>query len=338
MDTGEITVRRAIVHILDSTIEMPVLSDLETPLNNDLKEFLSKHILKVFKDDSVKKVYFNDENNRIKNNTDKLKEGEEDFIRITKDIAYEVHKLIKENPTIPSADLVCVYFKKENSMYFGALKFNYKDSYIHFIEEGNLGRTNTIIKQKTALPTAGQKIDECFLINLTEDFILLKEKKFDIEGVKQFYLSNTLLNTTDVLSDKEKINIINKASKNVVKKYYDGDVKKMAEIKSAIEEEFDNEGSIDIQKVTNRAFKDNLEIQKAYSEEVEKRGLTDKEVNVSENVEKKVRKRQRLVTDDGIEIKLPAAYLTRDDKVEFLSNPDGTVSIVLKNINSIEDK
>lgn len=335
---SNIIIKKLIVHVLDASVGTPVLSDLEYALDPDIEEYIEKHIFKLFKDIDLKKVYFENSDNEVKKNCLGLKQGENDFVVVSKNIASIIYRFMNENPDIPSADLVLALFKLDNVDHIGIFKFNYKESYIHFLQEGEDGRIINIIKQRTALPSPTQKIDEGIIINMDDFSILLKEKKYEIDGEKQLYLSRKILQSTEVLSDKEKIDIINKASKKVVKKYCNDDVTKIAEIKNAIAESVEDCNIINIEEVGDKVFAGNPEMQKIYTEEIEKRGLKEKSVNVSENLEKRVMKKQRLVTNDGIEIKLPASLLSRQDKVEFISNIDGTISIILKNISEIEDK
>ncbi len=337
MDSN-ILVEKLIVHILDGAVGSPVLSDFNYEMDSDMYEYIEKHIFRIFKDIDLKKVYFTNDENLFNKTCLKLKHGQEDFIPVTKNIVSRIYEFMNKNPEIPSADLICTLFKKDNSKYLGILKLNYKESYIHYIEENQDGREIRIVNQKTALPLATQKIDECILVNMEDFSILLKEKKYEIDGEKRFYLSKDILESTEALSDKEKIDIINKASKKVVKKYCNDDVTKIAEIKNAIAESVEDSMTIDIEEVGDKVFKGNTEMQQIYNEEIEKRGLKEKTLSVNENVEKKVMKKQRLVTGEGIEIKLPASFLSRKDKVEFMSNMDGTISILLKNISEIVDK
>lgn len=337
MDSN-ILIEKLIVHILDAAVGSPILSDFNYEIDSDMYEYIEKHVFKIFKDIELKKVYFTNDENLFNKNCLKFKHGEEDFIQVTKNIASRVYELMDKNSEIPSADLVCTLFKKDNSKYLGFLKLNYKESYIHYIDESQGGREVRIVKQKTALPLATQKVDECILVNMEDFSILLKEKKYEIDGEKQFYLSTQILESTETLSDKEKIDIINKASKRVVKKYCNDDVTKIAEIKNAIAQGVEDDMIINIEEVGDKVFKGNPEMQQIYNEEIEKRGLKEKTLSVNENIEKKVMKKQRLVTGDGIEIKLPASFLSRKDKVEFMANMDGTISILLKNISEIEDK
>ena len=47
MEKGEIRLRKVIVHILDSTVGLPVLSDTLLDYGSDFEDFLRGHILKL---------------------------------------------------------------------------------------------------------------------------------------------------------------------------------------------------------------------------------------------------------------------------------------------------
>lgn len=42
--------------------------------------------------------------------------------------------------------------------------------------------------------------------------------------------------------------------------------------------------------------------------------------------------KQSIRTPDGVEIKIPISLYERGDAVEFINNPDGTISLLIKNI------
>lgn len=333
-----INIEKMILHILDSSMGMPILSEKEHPYNGDIMEFMTTHIEKIFNDINTKKAYFGDEVNTVKNLCMAISENSYSFVEKTKEFSYLMYKIMSENATIPPCDLICSLFHKDGEKYLGFFILNYKSSYIHYVDESDDNRLNTIVKQKTALPNENQKIDECIIVNLGDYSILLKEQKHEINGEKEFYISKYLLKSDNILSDKEKIDIVNKVSKKMVKDYYENDIKKMAEVKNALVESVEDSGSIDIEHVKSRAFENNLELQNIYEEEIERKGLTEKVIEVNENLDKKLPRTQKLITDDGIEIKVPTSYLTNGNKIEFLNNPDGTISILLKNIKDIQGK
>ena len=57
----------------------------------------------------------------------------------------------------------------------------------------------------------------------------------------------------------------------------------------------------------------------------------------SENTVRKYQS-QHLYADTGIEIKIPMEQYKNPRSVEFITNPNGTVSVLIKNIEHLEAK
>ncbi len=335
---SEINIEKIILHILDPSIGLPVLSEEEHPFSGEIIEFIKSHIEKIFNDVNVKKSSFINDNNQMKNLCMEISNNNNLFIEKTKEFSQIMYNLLSQNVDIPPCDLICSLFKGDDKSYLGFFIFNYKTSYIHYVEELESGRLNTVIKQSTTLANINQKIDQFFIVDLEDFSIFLKEKKYEINGEKDYYISKYLLKSVDSLSEKAKMDIVNKVSKKIVKDYYANDVTKLAEIKTAMVESVEETNSIDVDSVKTKVFKNSPDIQKIYDEEIEKKGLTEKSIPVNEILSKKIPKTQKLVTNDGIEIKIPIELLTGDEKIEFLNNSDGTISLLLKDIGSLQGK
>lgn len=335
---SEINIEKIILHILDPSIGLPVLSEEEHPFSGEIIEFIKSHIEKIFNDVNVKKSSFINDNNQMKNLCMEISNNNNLFIEKTKGFSQMMYNLLSQNVDIPPCDLICSLFKGDDKSYLGFFIFNYKTSYIHYVEELESGRLNTVIKQSTTLANINQKIDQFFIVDLEDFSIFLKEKKYEINGEKDYYISKYLLKSVDSLSEKAKMDIVNKVSKKIVKDYYADDVTKLAEIKTAMVESVEETNSIDVDSVKTKVFKNSPDIQKIYDEEIEKKGLTEKSIPVNEILSKKIPKTQKLVTNDGIEIKIPIELLTGDEKIEFLNNSDGTISLLLKDIGSLQGK
>lgn len=334
----DVLIEKLVLHILDGSVGIPILSETEHPEDSDINDFIKAHIEKVFKDVNIKKACFENNDNEIKLLCEKLVLNNSDFLEISKQLAEKLYSIIIKYVNIPSCDLICSMFNGDGKNFLGLFVLNYKTSYIHYVEESENIKVNKVKKQITTLPSTSQSIDEFVIIDLSDYTILLKEKKHDMNGIKEPYLSKYFLKSQTILSDKEKIDIINKTSKKMINDYYDGDVKKMSDVKTAIKESIDENDNIDIESIKQKTFKDNLELQNIYSEELEVKGITEKNISLNENVMKKIPKTQRLVTEDGIELKIPISFLSSQEKVEFINNPDGSISILLKNIRDIQDK
>ncbi len=333
-----IHLRRAIIHILDNSLGMPVLSDKELSIKGDVSEFLQKHIIKILKDENLKEVKFErPEDNDIKKLLDNIKENNDDFINVTKFISTKLYEIMLQYQEIPSADIVFLLMEIDGMRYLVFMKLNYKDSFIHHIMQEETERYNSIIKQQNTLPNINQTIEECGLINLSNYSIKIKEKKYDLDGNKDYYLTKLLFKTTDEMSYKEKLEVIDRTAKKIVKNYYNDDHSKMIELRKAMQDSVENKNKIDIEEVSKKVF-ENEEIKKEYINQIEEKGLKEKEVEVNEKLQKKIFKKQRIITDTGIELKIPIDYLRGKDVVEFIDNVDGTYSILIKNVEKLVNK
>lgn len=336
-DEFKIDIKKNIVHILDTNINLPVLSNEEHPIDDDINEFIEKHIIKILKDDNLKTACFISGNNRVREICENLLNESEMFSNYTAEIANILFDIMQKNVDIPSADLIFCLFELDNVMHLAVLKLNYKSSFIHYVQTFENGSINSIVKQKTALPGENQKVDECAIINLNDFSIKLIEKKYEINGEKMLYFSTMFLKCAGDISNREKIKIFKKATESFNKKYHDEDFAKSAEIRAAVNESIDEREEIDIVHVAENVFKTNPDMQHTYIEHIEKAGLREKTITVSEQVAEKTFRRQKIKTDTGIEINLPVEYYKDNQKVEFINNIDGTISILLKNISKIEN-
>lgn len=336
MDEMNIDIQSLIVHILDTNMQMPVLSQEEQLLDPDIGEFLQKHISRVLKDDGLKNAFF-DEDSILMETFAVLKENTEKFIDCTSQMARNLYDIMLKNADIPSGDLCCCLFKLDSRQFFGLLKFNYRTSYIHMVHNDERGNINKIIRQKTALPGENQKVDECALICLEDMSIKLTEKKFEVDGEKVYYFSTMFLKCSGDISEKEKVKIFKKATKEFNKKFFAEDFTKAADIKQAVAESIEESESIDVESVAEKVFKRNPELRDSYIEHMEKSGIKNNNIYVDEKVSEKAFEKHKIKTDTGIEIDLPVDCYSNKDKIEFIGNPDGTISIVIKNINRITD-
>ncbi|MPN23705.1 hypothetical protein SDC9_171098 [bioreactor metagenome] len=108
-------------------------------------------------------------------------------------------------------------------------------------------------------------------------------------------------------------------------------------MKNIIRENVEDSLNINIAEISEQVFKDH-DIKRVYNEEIKMKGIKEPEVKVNFNYANKIKTKQKIITDEGIEINIPYEMISNKDKVEFITNPNGTISIVLKNIDSIIDK
>lgn len=335
---NDIHIKTAVLHILDTSVTFPVLSDKEIELSGETVEFLEKHISKIFEDANLKKAQFIGEVNTIKDICNALKEDSGRFMEVTRAIGVMTFDFMLKNIDISSGDLICCHFHAGNEPYLALLKLNYKTGFTHYVNQMEEGAVNSIIRYKTLLPSDGQKVDEAVLISLETDEIKLIEKAYEIKGTKEFYMSNHLIKCTTDLSDNQKLKIIDKVTQKISKKYYDEDFDKVAKLKKVVSEGLEEKSEIRVDEIAQEVFDTNLAVREEYIQEIQKAGLIEEAIKVPEKLAEKKFKTHKIKTDTGIEINFPLSYYDNRDMIEFANNPDGSISIIIKNVGKIINK
>lgn len=328
----EIQINKAILHVLDANATLPIFSQSEIDTSEPaIIKFIESHI-KQFFTDSDTKLGTLDINFRL----DKY-EIHNSFVDFSIKIANNLHNIIKTFPDIPSADLLVAVINIENIEYVAILKLNYRTAFTHFIDYKEEKTNNRIIQQKTILPSENQKIDEGVLINLSDNSCHIIEKKFLVDGEKINYFSEMFLHCKTDLSKKESIGIINSAAKEVARKYNSDEYEKTSLVKAAIYESLEDEGCVNLDRVADTAFSNNDSMKEDYIRQVQEAGVTNKIPFYGESPEKHFEK-YKIKTDNGIELNIPMELYRNKGIIEFINNPDGTVSILIKKISKIQNR
>ena len=266
---------------------------------------------------------------------------EEALIPVSKQLAGKLYEIMNSNVEIPAGDVFFVTFQVESRQHLAILKMNYKEVYVHYTSLGEQDENiNEVMKQTAALPLAGGKLSEAVLIDLEGDAVRLVEKKFPVNGEKVNYLSELFLHCHARMSQKTKLDLVTKAVEQINKKYYDDDFEQKMKTKSVLHEECAKaEGPIKVEEIVEKVFQDAApEIKEEFVEKLEKYKLPKEEIKIqSEKTTKKFEK-QFLTTDSGIEINIPMEEYNNKQHVEFITNPDGTISVLIKNVNRITSK
>ncbi len=338
MEKDDIRINRGIIHILDSTMAAPVLSDMPFDTGSDFCDFLKGHIYKLISGDDLKTCHFNEGESQVYQAL--LDYSEENFVPISKMLAGILFDIMNDNIDIPQADFLVIEYRVEGHNSLALLKMNYKVSYTHRTKTEEIGNINAITVQKAILPTEGQRLIEAAFINLEDYSIRMIEKKFEINGEKIDYFSRMFLKCNNALSAKAKIAIVTKAVEDVQKKYYkeDEQFEAQMEAKSIIHTELEEKGALNIPQVIQKIFKEKEEFKEEVQEKLDKYKIAEDEViPQNENTLKKFEK-QHLTTDTGIEIKIPMEQYKNSDNIEFITKEDGTICVLLKNIGHIISK
>ncbi len=344
MEKGEIRLRKVIVHILDSTVGMPVLSDTLLDYGSDFGDFLREHIYKIQSTDDKKTCEFHKEESEVFQQILSFTEAgftDEMFVEVSRNVAVHLYEIMNKNIEIPQADFVVALFEGDTGRYLALLKMDYKTSYTHKTQSDAFGNSNEIIKFRAILPTETQKLSEAAIINLEDFTIFMIEKKYEVNGTKTNYFSKLFLNCSGALSPKSQLSIVTRTIDTVQKKYFnDGEqFEVQMETKQIIHDQLAETGIVDVPFVLDQVFKEKEEYKEEVQEKLEKYKM-GADLRIEPQAESTTRKfeKQYLTTDTGVEIKIPMEQYQDGEHIEFITNPDGSISILIKNVGHITSK
>lgn len=345
----DIVIRKAILHILDTVHGECILSNTLLDPGPDLYEFIRNHIYKIVSSDDTKDCEFNPETSPIYSILETWDESDKtSFIEASQSIADRLYVSMGEGLDIPAADLLFVSFQAEGTIYLALLKMNYKESYTHIVtndseteEMSDDDETEVpvihadIIKSKALLPSSGTRIPEAIIINLSDFHIKLLEKRYEINGEKIFYLSEKFLICHTNLPPKKKLNILTKVINNISNKYDGDDLKTKMDTKSALQKEYVDNKSFDIEEIGNRLFGKSPEKKSEFDEKMEQYDLQYDNFTVTNESTVKKLERQVMVTDSGIEISIPMETYNKLANLEIQTDVTGKSTIIIKNIDNL---
>lgn len=182
-----------------------------------------------------------------------------------------------------------------------------------------------------------QKADEGIVVNLNNLSYEVIEKKYPFSGEKRLYFSTQVIESRPAPSLEENVRVIKKVAEKIGEKFENQKHDVIADVKEAVYDIVEESGQIDAKVVAQKVFKDNVSAQVAFQEEVVEKGYVDQAPllrEVREITEKKYGK-QKLKLSNGIELIVPLDVYRNPELIEFINNPDGTISVTIKNVDEV---
>ena len=326
----EIIIHQAILHVLDTTLDAPVLSGGGMELTAEKTAYLQNHIEKLLASDEIRQCRPLPDSafrNELEHN--------QDFIDLSCRIAGVLFDYMHAHTTIPGADLAVVDFTRDGVPWLGILKLNYKNGYTHYTETVEGAPVNSIIQQRACLPTQSGKVEEGALVNLTDYSMRLLEKKYDIDGHKEFYLSSVVFQYTQAEPEKKKLQAIQEAAVQAVQENYTDQPHVEAQVAMLIANQAaDNDNQVSVEQVRQQLAEEYPLAAVPFDDYVEKSEVLEEAAAPVTVTPARIRRMESrsIRTANGIEVKIPTELLNSDSELEFLHDPDGSVSLLIKNV------
>lgn len=317
-------------HILDKDSGNVVLSQKEIPKDNlEISKYVEKVIEKIWKSE-----YLELDLQRIPL-LEQFWNSSDDFQQITEKFALDYFESIKVHEEIPGGDLLFFNVELDDlSRVIGIAKLDYTQRYIHNVEYDDDVLVNNIVKNNSILPSPGQGVKNVILID--KEKVKLREQQYTGASGK-WLMSKDFLQIAAVPSKvSADVKQIKKSIQKISEKYDDDDFAVTSTTQQAIHDSIEKDGVIDNDFIADVVFENKEEAKEEFKDQLAKKAIEPVVTVPNANYFEKKYERQKIKLDNGIEINVPISLLKNRDAIEFETNPDGSTSVVIKNVGSLK--
>ena len=323
----DIYVKKAIIHQFSPADTELLLADKFLNITPKIEEYLRKKIERVYSDDAKTGV-FDTENVFLAQLSDDLLETSVTVAKLWQE-EFSVSENQKTN------DLIFVKFDKEGVEHFAFLRIALRETLTHLGGEVD----NPIKLTQNNLPGFGTGADEALVINLKSRKYHLIEKRIKYNGAFLNYMSDNLLQVNPTISAKKSIKALEKTAQKVAESFNKDDFQFQSKVKSSIFKNLEENDELSPEKLADDLFDSNLTARLTFIDQV-KEAIPEpvKFDEIDSSRQKKKFENQKLSLSNGIELIVPNNIYQDAEAVEFIQNDNGTYSILIKNIEDIQNK
>lgn len=323
----DLYLKKIIIHQFTPDDTELILAEEPLVLTPRIDEYFRKKLSKVFSDEA-KRGRFEEDSVFLSYLTEDLMETSLKIAQLWKE-EFVISEDQKTN------DLVFIQFDRDGQEYFAFLRVGLRENFAHVT-----GDSSAPIKlTQNNLPSAAQTPDEALLINRKTGQYYLIEKRIKHNGSFANYFSENLLQVKPEQSVKKAIKQVEQVAQKVADSFNRDDFAFQSKMKSAIFKNLEEDEELSPEKLANQLFDNNLTARLTFVDEL-KESIPEpiKVSDIDHSRQIKKLESQKLSLSNGIELIVPNNVYQDAESVEFIQNHDGTYSILIKNIQDIQNK
>lgn len=331
----EIIINKVYISALDKENNNLMLSDSELELNEEIYEYIEKHILRGLKDDEAKTGKFDGDVNITRELCKEIFEDNDSFAVNSKKLSQFIFKCMGNDDKEPSGDFAVCLCDSQQGIFIALLKLNYTNSYNHFIKQGEGSLTIDIGINKTGLPSLGQKLSKAAFVSQSKaedqyDFLVCDKQP---EG----YFTQAFIKVSPVRDRRENTRIIQRTSESFARKAFKDNAQEAEVFRKKLSESLTQDDRFNVDRLVENVL-DTTEKKAEYKAALVNEGINEIEVPIDREWAEKKLKRKRLKVDKSIELYIDDEAYNDKDRFQIKRNGDGTIDIILKNVKNYIEK
>ena len=323
----DLYIKRIVIHQFTPNDTELILSDQLLTITPRIDEYFRKKLSKVFSDEA-KRGMFAEDNVFLSYLSDDLMESSVKIAQLWKE-----EFVISENQK--TNDLVFIQFDKDGVEHFAFLRIALKENFTHISRDSE----SPIKVTQNNLPSAAQTPDEALVINCSNHHYYLIEKRVKHNGSFANYFSENLLQVQPEQSVKKSIRMVEQTAQKIAESFQQDDFAFQSKMKAAIHKNLEEEQELSPEKLADQLFDSNLTARLTFVDELKESIPEPIQVaDIDHSRQTKKLENQKLSLSNGIQLIVPNNVYDDAESVEFIQNPNGTYSILIKNIEDIQNK
>lgn len=332
-------VNHAILHILDFDSAVNVMSQRELDLDTRAQRtFVTSHLRRARVSPDNRRGSFT-EDSAFAGELKSFLFGERDFIDLSQQIAeFFAGELAKADKAESTDVLVADFDDDDDVRWFAVLLMNSRTAFMHEVAREGGEVRNDIAKRYAILPAPSQKVSSYALVRASTMEVHYVDKKRKIAGEDVFLIPDGLLQCSTGVSGKEVIETVTRIVEEVAEEHGANSAVALARAKAVVAEKVEADEEIVPWDIAEDVFEDEPVMRERFEEQVREERLPERVPVERVQVERAAVRNHKIRTDTGIEISFPAEMLKNSEYVQFVNEPNGLISIELKNIGSIENR
>ncbi len=332
-------VNHAILHILDFDSAVNVMSQRELDLDTRAQRtFVTSHLRRARVSPDNRRGSFT-EDSAFAGELKSFLFGERDFIDLSQQIAeFFAGELAKADKAESTDVLVADFDDDDDVRWFAVLLMNSRTAFMHEVAREGGEVRNDIAKRYAILPAPSQKVSSYALVRASTMEVHYVDKKRKIAGEEVLLIPDGLLQCSAGVSGKEVIETVTRIVEEVAEEHGANTAVALARAKAVVAEKVEADEEIAPWDIAEDVFEDEPVMRERFEEQVREERLPERVPVERVQVERAAVRNHKIRTDTGIEISFPAEMLKNSEYVQFVNEPNGLISIELKNIGSIENR
>lgn len=327
MNSSKIELDRCFICSIDSAKEFVDYNEYVMDIDGEIYQYILQLFAKNYDNTSAKRCFFQ-EDSFI---TQILPESVEGFDAFVDVVADEMHTLVQDAVDLPSGTGIFVWATVEEQPVIAFFKLNYQNRFTCIVDEGEV----KLKKQYRLLPTHTQKEYDFFFINIYDKKVWMSDTICHVDNESVNFMSDRILKLELHKSEKEVVEQIETVVMDTIKECYKEEApKKIFEYRQSVASEAAQYGDISPANLEKNVFEGDDRAVEVYREKLEELNIPKKTIPVSSKTQRQLKKKQKIVTENGIEILIPIEYLEDKTVFDYRQDAAGGVSIVIKDSSS----